>query len=95
MADCFKIEDDVKFLRKQIKTLQSHGAMFKKRADTLKELLSEEVASHQITKNMLTDACDERDEYRNKFNSLLYTVSELKPGTRITKEVLDKLKQMK
>lgn len=91
MADCFKMEDDVKFLRKQIKTLQSHGAMFKKRADTLKELLSEEVASHQITKDTLTDVCDERDEYRNKFNELRYALSELKPGTRISKEVLDKL----
>ena len=91
MADCYKMEDDAKFLKKQINTLQNHGVMFKKRADTLKELLSEEVASHQITKNMLRDACDERDEYRNKFNSLLYVVSELKPGTRITKEVLDKL----
>ena len=53
------------------------------------DLLSEQVCQNDVNMDLLRDVSEERDDYRRRFNAVKQYVKGLKPGQRITKEILE------
>lgn len=86
--DCF---DEPKFLKKQIEILKKHNARFKRQTRALKELLVEETNAHELTQELLEETGHGRDEAILKLRELNQIICELKPGARLTKDLLERL----
>lgn len=54
-------------------------------------LLSEEVESNKISKQLVRDVGEDRDNYRRRLYKVKDYISQFKPGQRVTKEMLDKI----
>lgn len=94
MNTFYKMEDDPKFLREQLESVKEHCAEFLRRADVLKELLTEEVESNKKLRSVLKDTRRESKEWQRKYYDLHEIVGRLQPGQRLTKEVLNELNRI-
>ena len=83
--------DEPKFMKKQIEALKEHNARFKRQTRALKELLVEEIEDHKLTQEHLEDVKYGLEEALLKLRELNKIICELKPGTRLTKDLLEKL----
>lgn len=89
-----KMEDDPKFLREQLESVKQHCFKFSRRADVLKELLTEEVKSNNELRSVLNDTRRESKEWQRKYCDLHEIIERIQPAQRLTKEVLNTLNQI-
>lgn len=57
------------------------------------DLLSEQVCQNDVNMDLLRDVSEERDDYRRRLSDIKRFINELKPGKRLTKEILEQLNQ--
>lgn len=88
---CCKVKNDFHYEEKLRMDLCKRYSQ----VQVLKELLADEVREHHETEESRNKLYHEIDELRDKLCSIRRIIEELTPGQRLTKEVLNKLNQMK
>lgn len=81
----------IRYLERDLEGCNDHIYELMQTKTVLVRLLSEEVESHKLSKQLVRDIGQDRDNYRRRLYTVKDYVSQFKPGQRVTKEMLDKI----
>lgn len=81
----------IRYLERDLEGCNDHIHELIQTKTVLVRLLSEEVESHRISKQLVRDVSEERDNYRRRLSDIKHFINELKPGQRITEKIIEQI----